>query len=125
MDSNTSPALDTALAYHHAWTSGEFERAMAFIAEDITCHAPAGWLEGKDAFRQFMGPFANSLMDAQMIAAFGDEMTAMLMYATNSALVPDAPAAECVSVREGKITHMHIVFDRLPFAEARRAASAS
>jgi len=37
--------------------------------------------------------------------------------------VKDAPCAECVTVRDGKITHMRIIFDRLPFDEARRAAT--
>jgi hypothetical protein len=33
-----------------------------------------------------------------------------------------APGAECVTVADGKITHMRIIFDRLPFEEARKAA---
>lgn len=49
-------ALDTALAYHRAWTGHDFERAMTYIAEDIVCQAPAGTLEGAEAFRGFMGP---------------------------------------------------------------------
>ena len=28
-----------------------------------------------------------------------------------------------ITVRDGKITHMRIIFDRLPFDEARRAAT--
>jgi hypothetical protein len=35
-------ALDVALAYHDAWTSKNFERAMTYIADDIVCEAPAG-----------------------------------------------------------------------------------
>jgi ketosteroid isomerase-like protein len=38
--------------------------------------------------------------------------------------VKDAPGAECVTVRDGKITRMRVIFDRLPFEEARRAAEA-
>jgi hypothetical protein len=30
-------------------------------------------------------------------------------------------AAECVTVADGKITHMRIIFDRLPFETARPA----
>ena len=33
----------------------------------------------------------------------------------------DAPGAECLTVRDGKISHLRIVFDRLPFDAARRA----
>jgi hypothetical protein len=47
-------ALDVALAYHEAWTSKDFERAMTYIADDIICDAPAGRIEGAEAYR-FMG----------------------------------------------------------------------
>jgi hypothetical protein len=115
-------ALDTALAYHRAWTSHDFDRAMTYIGEDIICQAPAGRLEGTAAFREFMGPFAQILTRSSLIAAFGDDERAVVMYDTDTVPVKDAPGAECVTVRGGKITHMRIVFDRLPFEEARRAA---
>jgi SnoaL-like domain len=115
-------ALDTALAYHRAWTSHDFDRAMTYIAEDIVCQAPSGRLDGTAAFRGFMGPFAQILTRSSLIAAFGDDEKAVVMYDTDTVPVKDAPGAECVTVRGGKITHMRIVFDRLPFEEARRAA---
>jgi ketosteroid isomerase-like protein len=51
MTESTSPALDVALAYYHSWTGHDLERAMSYIAEDIVCDAPAGRLEGADAYR--------------------------------------------------------------------------
>jgi hypothetical protein len=45
------------------------------------------------------------------------------MYDTGTVPVKDAPDAECVTVRDGKITHMRIIFDQLPFDEARHAAA--
>lgn len=122
MTESDSPALKTALAYYRAWTSHDFERAMTFIADGIVCHAPAGRLDGAEAFRGFMEPFADILTHSDLIAAFGDDATALLMYHADTVLVKDAPGAECLSVKDGKITHMTIIFDRLPFDEARRAA---
>lgn len=116
-------ALDTALAYYRAWTSNDFERAMSYIAEDIVCQAPAGRLDGAAAFRGFMGPFARILTSSTLIAAFGNDEQAVLIYDTDTIPVKDAPGAECVTVRDGKIAHMRIIFDRLPFEEARRAAA--
>jgi len=115
-------ALETALAYHQAWTSHDFERAMTYIADDIVCQAPAGALEGAEAFRGFMGPFVRSLTRSDLIAAFGDDQTAVVMYDTDTVPVSNAPGAECVTVNDGKIIHMRIIFDRLPFEQARRAA---
>lgn len=61
-----------------------------------------------------------------LLAAFGDETTAVLMYDTDTDTVPvtNAPGAEYHTVVDGRITYLRIVFDRLPFDAARRAAAA-
>ncbi|MBA2739116.1 MAG: nuclear transport factor 2 family protein [Nocardioidaceae bacterium] len=123
MGNNHRAALDTALAYHHAWTGHDFDQAITYIADDITCQAPAGHLQGAEAFRGFMEPFARILTSSHLVAAFGDDTTAVLMYDTDTVPVRDAPAAECLSVADGKITHLRIIFDRVPFEAARRAAT--
>lgn len=115
-------ALDVALAYYRAWTGHDFEQAMTYIAEDIVCEAPAGRIEGTAAFAAFMGPFAQIVTDSTLLAAFGDRQTAVLMYDTNTVPVAGAPGAECLTVRDGRITHIRIIFDRLPFDAARKAA---
>src|ERR1700745_3168993 len=117
-----SPVLRTALAYYHAWTSHDLDTAMGYIADDIVCDAPAGRLEGAPAYRGFMGPFVQILRGATLIAAFGDDQTALIMYDTETVPVRSAPAAECVTVTDGKITYSRFIFDRAPFARARKAA---
>jgi len=120
---NPSPALEIALAYHQAWTGKDLDEAMTYIAPDIVCDAPAGRIEGAAAYRAFLGPFVQMLVEARMIAAFGDDATALVMYDTETVLVRNAPGAECVTVRDGKITHSRFLFDRAPFEAARRAAT--
>ena len=123
MTETTSPALRTALAYFQAWTSHDLDEAMSYIADDIVCDAPTGRLEGADAYRGFMGPFVQILTGSELIAAFGDGQTALIMYDTETVPVKSAPAAECVTVTDGKITYSRFVFDRAPFNAARQAAS--
>lgn len=123
MTDSSEAALETALAYHRAWTGHDFERAMTYIAEDIVCLAPSGRLVGAEAFRGFMGPFVDILTDSTLIGAFGDDEKAVLIYDTDTVPVKDAPGAECLTVREGEIVHMRIIFDRLPFDATRRAAA--
>ncbi len=118
-----SPALQVALAYFAAWTKKDLETAMSFIDENIVCDAPAGRLHGAEAYRAFMEPFTQILLDAHLIAAFGDHTTALVMYDTKTVPVPDAPGAECVTVRDGKITHSRFLFDRAPFQAARTSSS--
>lgn len=124
MTENRSRALDTAVAYHRAWTGHDFDRAMTYIAHDIVCDAPAGRIEGPQAFRAFMEPFSRILTGSSLIAAFGDEKTALLMYDAATVPVNDAPGAECHTVENDKIVHIRIVFDRAPFEGARRAVAA-
>ena len=45
MTEPTSPALEIALAYFHAWTGHDFDKAMEYIADDVVCDAPAGRLK--------------------------------------------------------------------------------
>lgn len=123
MTETASPALETALAYYKAWTSHDLEAAMSYIADTMVCDAPPGRLEGADAYRAFMAPFVQSLISARLIAAFGDDSTAMIMYDTETVPVTSAPGAECVTVTGGKITYSRFVFDRLPFDAARTAPS--
>jgi ketosteroid isomerase-like protein len=123
MTETTSPALAVALAYFHAWTGHDLDKAMTYIADDIVCDAPAGRMAGAAAYRNFMAPFVRTLTGSELIAAFGDETTALVMYGTQTMPVQSAPAAECVTVAGGKITRSRFIFDRLPFEAARRAAN--
>ena len=122
MDELNGQALDVALAYHEAWTSKDFERAMTYVAEDIVCDAPAGRIEGAEAYRALMGPFVQILKRAELIAAFGDDRTAIVVYDTETMPVHSAPGAECVTVEDGRIVYSRFIFDRAPFDAARAKA---
>jgi ketosteroid isomerase-like protein len=123
MTEATDPALDVALAYFHAWTGHDLDKAMEYVADDIVCDAPAGRLEGAAAFRGFMDPFIQMLTGSELLAAFGDDEKAVVVYDTETVPVKSAPAAECVTVRDGKITYSRFIFDRAPFDAARQRAS--
>jgi ketosteroid isomerase-like protein len=122
MTETTSPALRTALAYYHAWTSHDLDAAMQYIADDIVCDAPAGRLDGREAYLGFMRPFVQILTGSALIAAFGDDTTAVIVYDTETVPVATAPAAECITVTDGKITYNRFIFDRAPFDAARQAS---
>jgi hypothetical protein len=122
MTNQDDAALQVALAYHRAWTGHDFEQAMTYIDPGIVCDAPAGQLTGAEAFRGFMEPFTGIVTGTQLQAAFGNDTTAVVVYDTATRPVPQAPGAEWVTVANGRITHMRIIFDRLPFETARQAA---
>jgi hypothetical protein len=120
---DSSPALSVALAYYHAWTGKDVDRAMTYVADDVVCEAPSGRIEGAEGLRQFMTPFARMLTSSDILAAFGDDQTAVLMYNPHTTLVEHAPSAERFTVRDGRIVHSLLVFDRTPFDAARRATT--
>lgn len=117
----TGSALQIALAHHRAWAGKDLDTAMSLLAEDVVCDAPAGRIVGRRAYREFLEPFVQRLLiRTEMIAAFGDEETAVVMYDAETIPARSAPAAECVTVRDGKIVYNRFIFDRTPFDEFRR-----
>ena len=123
MTEEPSAALSTAMAYYQAWTGKDLDVAMSYVAEDVVCENPTGRIEGLEPFRQFMTPFAQMLTGSDLIGAYGDADTAVLVYNPHTTLVADAPSAERFTVRDGKIAHDLLIFDRTPFDEARRRSS--
>ena len=122
-DQDSSAALSVAMAYYQAWTSKDMDRAMTYVADGIVCEAPAGRVVGAEAYRAFLGPFAQMLTGADLIAGFGDDQTAVLVYDPHTVLVEHAPTGECFTISDGKIVHSWLIFDRTPFAAARQKAT--
>lgn len=112
--------LQTAQAYFEAWSGKDLDRALTYVDEGIVCDAPPGRLVGRDAYRAFMTPYLAGLLEATMLAAFGDDERALVMYDSATTLVPSAPGAELVTVRDGRIVASRFIFDRLPFHLARQ-----
>lgn len=103
-------------AYHRAWTGGDVEAAMAFVADDVACRAPGIDLHGKGEYEQFIGGFAPRLTGLIDIASFADGNRVALFYCPQTAVADAAPVAECFTVEGGKIVDSVLIFDRLSFA---------
>ncbi|MGO1769700.1 MAG: nuclear transport factor 2 family protein [Microbacterium sp.] len=101
--------------YHAAWTGGDIDTAMTFIAEDITCRAPGGDLRGREAYREFIGGFAPMLTGIGDIAEFIDVDRVALFYYPQTAATSTAPAAELFTVEGGRIASSVLIFDRLSY----------
>ncbi|WP_040163259.1 nuclear transport factor 2 family protein [Microbacterium gorillae] len=114
-------AIDTVKRYHHAWTSGDIDAAMSIVADDITCRAPGVDLDGKDAYRQFIGGFAPRLTGIGEIAEFVDGDRVALFYYPQTAATAITPAAELLTVADGKITESVLIFDRLSYGPPAQA----
>jgi ketosteroid isomerase-like protein len=112
-------AYDIVKRYHRAWTSGDVEHAMSYVADDITCRAPGIDLNGKDAYRGFIAGFAPALTGIGDIAEFTDGDRVALFYYPQTAATSTTPAAEYFTVRDGKISASVLIFDRLSYGPPR------
>lgn len=108
-------------SYHQAWTSGDIEKAMTHVAEDVACRAPGVDLHGKDAYRGFIAGFAPALTGIGDIAGFADGDRVALFYYPQTAATSTAPAAECFTVRDGRISESVLIFDRLSYGPPDQA----
>ena len=123
MGEYNSPALRVAMAFYQAWTGKDLDRAMSYVSDDIVCEAPPRRIEGIEQYRAFWAPFLQIFTKADVIAAFGDGETALLMYDAHTTPVASALTAEWFTTKDGKISRNRIIFDRVPFQAARKAAS--
>ena len=101
--------------YHRAWTSGDVNQAMTWVADDIICRAPGEDLTRKEAYREYLASFAPALTGLADIATFADGDRVALFYYPHTATTTTAPAAECFTIRDARIVESVLVFDRLSF----------
>ncbi|WP_150459936.1 nuclear transport factor 2 family protein [Nesterenkonia ebinurensis] len=108
-------AYDSVKKYHQAWTTGDVEQAMSYVADDITCRAPGIGLNGKDAYQDFIAGFVPALTGIGDIAEFVDGDRVALFYYPQTAATSTTPDAEFFTVREGTIAQSVLIFDRLSY----------
>ncbi|MFI9388277.1 nuclear transport factor 2 family protein [Kutzneria sp. NPDC052558] len=115
----TATARQIADEYLRAWLAGEVDKALALIADDVVCEAPTGRITGLAGYRQFLEPFATTLVRGELVDVLGDDEHAATVYVVDTPAVKDIRGMEYLTVTDGKITHVVSVFDRLPIAKAR------
>jgi hypothetical protein len=118
-----SPALRVAMAYHRAWTNKDVEEALGYVAEDVVCDSPGGQLRGIDQYRPFIANFAPLVKGYDMIAALGDEQTAVLVYDLSTIPVSSGLVCECFTVIGDRIVRNRVIFDQTPYMAARQQGS--
>ena len=77
----------------------------------MSCAGPVGPVIGADALRAFMGRFSQLWIRSELIAAFGNTHSAVLIYNTETGPV-NAAAAEYLTVNDNLIVEMTIIYDQ-------------
>ncbi|TBZ59728.1 nuclear transport factor 2 family protein [Rhizobium leguminosarum] len=114
-NTTSSPGLQVAMTYYDAWRNRDHATAMKVVADNVVNETPFGTTEGGEALHKGESEFAHILTGATLVAAFGDETTALLMYYTHTQPVPSVLSSKQFTIENGKITALKGVFDKSAF----------
>jgi len=107
----TSAAI--ARAFTEAWTRQDMETAGGYLTDDVVFDGPLGHVEGKDDYVQSLSGLVRSLgiSGVRVLAAFGDETQALLMYELITEKAGPLLCAKLLMLRDGKIAADRLTFD--------------
>jgi limonene-1,2-epoxide hydrolase len=113
---NTSKALEIAQVYAKALANKDVETIVSISAEEVVCTSPIGQTTGLERFRAFQEGFAKMLTNLTVLAVYGDDQQAVVVYLAETQPVPRSLVAELVKVKDGKLASTDVIYDATPFA---------
>lgn len=120
MNSSSTPVA-LARAFIEAWTSHDMDAAAGYLTDDVTFDSPTNHSDGKEAYMQGLSTFARVVTGVKMLAAFGDDTQALVMYDLATAPFGSMISADLLTFRDGRIAADVLTFDTFPM---RRGAAA-
>ncbi len=116
-----STPVAIARAFTEAWTSGDLDTAARYVAEDVVFDGPLGHVEGKHAYLEGLKGLAQAvdLTGARVLATFGDEAQALIMYDLITSRFGTLTCAKFLTFRDGTILKDRLTFDAYEIKKAR------
>ncbi len=115
---NSKP-LDVALAFTHAWTSHDLETAKTLVASEVVFDGPMQQSTGIDPYFEGLTRLAESVKGVEIIAVFGDDEKALVMYDLLTGPFGRLTCAKCFTVLDGKIRKDQLTFDSYKIRNAK------
>jgi hypothetical protein len=109
-------ALAIARTYVYAIADKNVDAIIGVSADDVVCTSPIGRVAGTQKFREFHDGFARMIKKVTVLAAYGDDDHAVIVYSAETHPVPNAVIAELIKVENGKIASTDVIYDATPFA---------
>lgn len=117
MNSQSSgTALQIAKTYVEAIARRDVDTIISVSADEIVCTSPIGRITGAERFREFHAGFARMIKTVTILATYGDDQQAVVVYSADTHPVADAIVAELLKVKNGKIASTDVIYDATPFA---------
>ena len=108
-------ALAVVEAYHQAWTSGDVDRALTYLSDDVRCFAPDENVTTKADWHHYLAGFVPMLTEAPEHTRMTDKDRVALWYFPRTAVTATTLASELFTVRDGQIVEIRLAFDRLGY----------
>jgi ketosteroid isomerase-like protein len=115
MSNADADAVSTVEAYHRAWTSGDVDRALTYVSDDVRCFAPDENVTTKGDWHDYLAGFVPMLTGAPEHARMADRDRVALWYFPQTAVTTTTLASELFTVRGGRIVEIRLAFDRLGY----------
>jgi limonene-1,2-epoxide hydrolase len=113
---NSGEALQVAKTYVEAIARRDVDTIISVSADDIVCTSPIGRITGTQRFREFHAGFARMIKAVTVLATYGDDQEAVVVYSADTHPVADAIVAELLKVKNGKIASTDVIYDATPIA---------
>lgn len=104
---------DLARAFTEAWARHDMDTAAGYLADDVVFDGPIQHTSGKEAYVTALTTFLRVVTGVKILAAFGDDQQALIMYDLRTAL-GTLTSAELLTFRNGKIVADRLTFDTFP-----------
>lgn len=116
MTNTNAQALEIARSYVEAIANRDISAILSISAEDVVCTSPIGQMTGLDQFRAFHDGFARMLTNLTILAVYGNEEQAAVVYDAETHPVPHSLVAELIKIKDGKLASTDVIYDATPFA---------
>jgi limonene-1,2-epoxide hydrolase len=115
---NTSTALETVLEYFKAWNNKNFKEAANLLSDNIAFEMPINSYGNKNEFMQAVQFIASASTNIKIIAKFGDETEAVLLYDVTLAPIGNLRITEHFKVEKNKIVFIRHIHDTYELRKA-------
>lgn len=115
---NTTTPVAIVDAYHRAWTGGEVDRALTYLADSVVCSAPNPEITTKEHWREYLAAFVPMLTGAPELTRMADGERVALWYYPQTEAADSVLASELFTVEGEQITEIRLAFDRLGYMPA-------
>jgi len=116
MTKTNGKALEIAHSYVRAIANKDVDTILSISTGDVVCTSPIGQTTGIERFRAFHDGFARMLTNLTVLAIYGDDTQAVVVYDAETHAAPHAVVAELIKVKDGKLASTDVIYDATPFA---------